>query len=277
MYDLRMAASFRLLQLNHLYFLLSAGMDNSNFTKRNNVYMPLHAEPDTAFAELYIALRDKEQRVYTNEELATLPDIASGHVHYNEWLVRKASCEKLKTLLKAKQKPLQILEVGCGNGWLSNQLATIPHTNVTALDVNLVELEQGAAVFTAPNLRFVYGELRENVLAGQQFDIILFAASVAYFPSLPEIVRVALQHLTPGGEIHILDTYFYKEQEIPAARQRSRDYYTGMGFPEMGGHYHHFSLEGLRGFNYTVLQKNNYFLQKLLRRQRKFHWICIRH
>jgi len=40
--------------------------------------------------------------------------------------------------------------------------------------------------------------------------------------------------------------------------------------------YFHFSLEDLEGFNYTVLQKNNPFLQQLLRRPRKFHWICIR-
>lgn len=249
---------------------------DTGFQKRNNVHIPAGAEPDASFGKLYIALRDKEQRVYSNDELAKLPDISPSHIHYNEWLVRKASCEKLKALLKAKAKPLQVLEVGCGNGWLSNQLAMIPQAHVTGLDVNLTELEQGAAVFTAGNLRFVYGDLRDNVLAGQHFDVILFAASVAYFPSLQEIVRAALQHLQPGGELHILDTFFYSKEEIPAARQRSRDYYTHMGFPEMADHYYHFSLEDLDGFNYAVLQKNNYFLQKLLKRPRKFHWICIR-
>jgi ubiquinone/menaquinone biosynthesis C-methylase UbiE len=251
-------------------------MDTGNFQKRNNVYIAPDAEPDASFARLYLALRDKEQRVYSNDELAKLPEISPQHIHYNEWQVRKASCEKLRALLTARARPLQILEVGCGNGWLSNQLAKIPQAQVTALDVNLAELEQGAAVFTADNLRFVYGDLRDHVLGEQRFDVILFAASIAYFPSLHAIIRVALQHLLPGGELHILDTFFYKKEEIPAARQRSRDYYTRMGFPEMAGHYYHFSLDDLEGFNYTVLQKNNYFLQQLLKRQRKFHWICIR-
>ncbi|HEY0608241.1 MAG TPA: class I SAM-dependent methyltransferase [Chitinophaga sp.] len=251
-------------------------MDNTGLEIRNNVYIPRDTEPDAAFSKLYLALREKEKRVYSKEELATLPDISPGHPHYNEWLIRKASCEKLKALLKAKKPPLQVLEVGCGNGWLSNQLAKVPHTLVTGLDVNLPELEQGAAVFTAPNLRFVYGELRDYVLGAQRFDVIVFAASVAYFPSLQEIIRVALQHLLPGGEIHIVDTFFYKKNEVPAARQRSLDYYSNMGFPEMASHYFHFSLEDLEGFNYTLLQKNNPFLQRILRRPRKFHWICIR-
>ena len=251
-------------------------MNNPDFVKRNNVYIPRNAEPDAAFGKLYLALREKEKRVYSNEELAQLPGISTGHPHYNEWLVRKASCEKLKSLLRAKKQPLAVLEVGCGNGWLSNQLASLPGTQVTGLDVNLPELEQGAAVFTAPNLRFVYGELRNYVLGAERFDVIVFAASVAYFPSLQELISVALQHLKPGGEIHIVDTFFYKRNEIPAARQRTLDYYSSMGFPEMAGAYFHFSLEDLDGFNYTVLQKNNPFLQKVLRTQRKFHWICIR-
>jgi SAM-dependent methyltransferase len=251
-------------------------MNNPGFEIRNNVYIPGHAEPDAAFARLYLALREKEQRVYSHEELAKLPDIQPSHPHHHEWLVRKASCEKLKALLKAKQRPLQLLEVGCGNGWLSNQLATVPDIQVTGLDVNLPELEQGAAVFTAPNLRFIYGELRDDVLGAQRFDVIVFAASVAYFPSLQEVIGAALQHLLPGGEIHIVDTFFYKRNEIAAARQRTLDYYSSMGFPEMAGRYFHFSLEDLEGFNYSVLQGNHSLLQKVLRRPKKFHWICIR-
>ncbi|WP_298734436.1 class I SAM-dependent methyltransferase [uncultured Chitinophaga sp.] len=251
-------------------------MNHPGLEKRNNVYIHRDAEPDAAFAKVYLALREKEKRVYSREELANLPDIRADHPHYHEWRVRKASCEKLKSLLAAKQKPLQILEVGCGNGWLSNQLAKVPDTQVTGLDVNLPELEQGAAVFSASNLRFVYGELRDFVLGTQRFDVIIFAAAVAYFPSLPEIIRVALQHLQPGGEIHIVDTFFYEKSELPAARQRTLDYYGKMGFPEMARHYFHFSLEDLDGFNYTILQKNNPFLQRLLRRPRKFHWVCIR-
>lgn len=250
-------------------------MDTGNFIKRNNVYIPVNAEPDPSFAKLYLALRDKEQRVYSNEELAMLPDIPPTHMHYREWRIRKSSCEQFKAYLAAKKKPLRILEVGCGNGWLSRRLAAIPQAEVTALDINLVELEQGAAVFSDDKLRFVYGDLREGVLAGSRFDIIFFAASIAYFPSLEEIVRIALEHLSPAGEVHIIDTFFYTAQELPAARQRSKNYYTAMGFPEMAAHYYHFRLEELDGFNYSLLQRNNPFLQKIFRLPRKFHWVRI--
>jgi protein-L-isoaspartate O-methyltransferase len=51
-----------------------------------------------------------------------------GHRHYHEWQIRKASSNRLVKYLAKKQKILEILEVGCGNGWLSAKLSVIPWT-----------------------------------------------------------------------------------------------------------------------------------------------------
>ena len=74
---------------------------------------------DTAinqFEKLYLQLREKEKRIYTDEEVIALPEIAEGHPHYAEWQMRKQSAKRLVTYLQREQRPLKILEVGCGNG-----------------------------------------------------------------------------------------------------------------------------------------------------------------
>ena len=61
------------------------------------------------FEELYISIRQKEQRVYTDEEVAMLPDIYPGHIHYNECQIRKSSSETIINYLAKKNKALKML------------------------------------------------------------------------------------------------------------------------------------------------------------------------
>src|SRR5215213_9914853 len=94
------------------------------------------------FEELYIFLRDYEGRIYTDDEVAKLPDIKANHRYKQEWGIRKRSSQKPKHYLKKKKKSLNILEVGCGNGWLSHQLSAIENSIVKGIDINQIELSQ---------------------------------------------------------------------------------------------------------------------------------------
>ena len=104
-------------------------------------------KPD--FEDLYIAVRQQEKRIYTDEQLQLLPDI--DHLYYDELKIRKRSSERLIAYLEKKHKYLRILEVGCGNGWLSAKLSNIPNTKVTGLDINQLEIEQANRVFKKDN------------------------------------------------------------------------------------------------------------------------------
>ena len=68
---------------------------------------------------MYLASRKKENRIYSDEQVVQLPFIEPTHIHYHEWQVRKRSALRLIHYLEKKNKPLSILEIGCGNGWLS--------------------------------------------------------------------------------------------------------------------------------------------------------------
>jgi len=227
-----------------------------------------------SFEDLYINAREKEQRIYTDGQLLLLPDIAPSHPYYKEWLVRKHSSERLIKYLKSKGKPLNILEIGCGNGWLSARLSEIENSTVTGLDINQVELTQANTVFKKSNLQFIYGNIADNIFPDQKFDVVVFAASLQYFPSLA-IFNSIFPILSPQGEIHIVDTPFYKPRLVAAARERTRAYYTALHVPEMADRYHHHSVDELKKMDHIFLYDPNSFINKLLRRSHPFPWVVI--
>jgi SAM-dependent methyltransferase len=172
----------------------------------NNIYIPgLNRQEDDPAA--LSPERNRYVSRYSDEEVARLPEIPDEHPQSAIWRHRKASCRRLMEYLAFKDKALSILEVGCGNGWLSFQLSSIPGNRVLGLDRDLAVLRQAARVFRQqPNLKFMCGDFYSDIMAGLTFDTIIFSASIQYFPSLNEILSASLLRLKEKGEIHILDT-----------------------------------------------------------------------
>lgn len=223
-----------------------------------------------------MAVREKEKRIYNLSQLAALPDIPSSHIHFNEWRSRKRSSRQLVDYLKKKSMHLRVLEIGCGNGWLSNKIADQVNSNVTGIDINNTELSDARVLWRQKkNLEFIYGDIRDDFFKSSHFDIIVFAASIQYFPSLPDILLVAISLLRPGGEIHILDTKFYEEEEVHAAIKRTEKYYSAIGYPGMAAYYFQHAWPQLDPFNYTVLYDPNSFTNRIFRRRNIFPWIKI--
>ena len=150
-----------------------------------------------------------------------------------------------RVLRIAGTRPRSILEVGCGNGWLSAHLAAAGH-NVTGLDTSATELAQAARVFSDRPITWVHGDPWAEALAILRFHIVLFAASIQYFPHLPTILDRCRELLHEDGEVLIVDSPFYTDPDAAhRARERSRAYYTAVGVPEMAAHYHHHTIPEL--------------------------------
>lgn len=243
----------------------------------NNILTdPLQASaPGKNFAKMYTASRQKENRIYSDEQVALLPFIEPSHIHYEEWQVRKRSGSRLMDWLEHKNKPLFIQEVGCGNGWLSGKLTSLKNSFITGTDINKTELFQARRVFgKKPNLEFAEGDIR-TIASDATFDVIIFAAAIQYFPSFDQIIGAALSHLNPAGEIHILDSHFYQTDELEKAKQRSQLYYQSIGYDEMAKFYFHHSFDSLKAFHYKLLFNPLNFKNKLFARNDPFPWICI--
>jgi ubiquinone/menaquinone biosynthesis C-methylase UbiE len=229
------------------------------------------------FEKKYIVIRSLENRLCTDEELIKLPEIPAEHPHYREWQVRKRSALRLIRYLYGRKKSQDILEVGCGNGWLTHHLAEIPGTKVTGVDINFTELQQAARVFSNdPNLRFIHGDIRSGILEDRLFDCIVFAASMEYFPSLKKIVHYCLAFLKPGGDIHIIDSPFYRPEQIERAKRQSQAYFASFGYPEMAEYYYHHSISDLRAFHHDLLHNPHSVRNRLLRVNNPNPWIRIK-
>jgi 2-polyprenyl-3-methyl-5-hydroxy-6-metoxy-1,4-benzoquinol methylase len=211
--------------------------------------------------QLYIAVRDKEGRVYSDEVLRILPDVDMAHPLYNEWQQRKKSYERLQQHIKSKYKneKIAVLDLGCGNGWMSNLLHKAEY-NVTGADLNMAELTQGERVFgTNGTLQWIYGDVM-NAQFPYPYDVIVLAASCQYFAELPVLIERLKSMTQANGEIHLIDSMFYRQDEVAGAAARSRAYYSGLGYPDMAKYYHHHSKEDLMEMGFECVYPRAYQL-----------------
>ncbi|HTP00991.1 MAG TPA: class I SAM-dependent methyltransferase, partial [Anaerolineales bacterium] len=167
----------------------------------------------------------------------------------DEWRARQASLRRLTRYLSRIPRPLRVLELGCGNGWLSRHLAAIPDARVCGLDQNPVELAQAARLFTRQGLRFLKADIFIAPFPDGSFDAIVMASVIQYFPDLPALFDVVRRMLRAHGELHIMDSPLYQASDVEEARQRTRAYYAGLGVPQMADHYHHHLLNDVQPFS----------------------------
>lgn len=230
--------------------------------------------------DLYLSVRAKEGRLYTDEVAARLPSISPAHPLAREWQARADSCLRLKHYLARTGRHLTILELGCGNGWLSGQLASLPNAQVWGLDLDSPELAQAARLFSTSNLGFLAADIFSAPFPRPAFDVIVLASVIQYFPDLAALLHAMQPLLNPGGEIHLLDSPLYEPGELPAARQRTRTYYTALGFPGMAEFYFHHAFPDLQGYALHWLYRPRQLHIRLARGLGKvvspFPWVCLR-
>lgn len=239
---------------------------------KSGVYFLSKLQPQ--FSSIYLDVREKEERVYSDKVTSKLPNTSTAHKYHKEWCMRQKSTKRIKDYLTQKGKPLKILDLGCGNGWFSNQLAEVPNTEVYGVDINDIELEQAARVFKKETLHFIYLDIfsdESRLLNG--FDIITINSCIQYFNDFRKTIDVLNSKLNEHGELHIVDSPFYKTEEINHAKERTLDYYHKLGFPEMAGHYYHHSWNDLFDFD-TLYRPQNSKIKKLLGiSDTPFYWI----
>ncbi|HSL27853.1 MAG TPA: methyltransferase domain-containing protein [Anaerolineales bacterium] len=95
---------------------------------------------------------------------------------------------------------LRVVDLGCGTGELTRQLAeTLPDSQVTGIDSSAEMLGKAAAYGTA-NLRFEQGD--QARLTGE-WDLIFSNAALHWSEDHPQLIPQLYERLTPGGQIAI--------------------------------------------------------------------------
>jgi ubiquinone/menaquinone biosynthesis C-methylase UbiE len=243
----------------------------------HSVYLPSASGPDESDEWICRQLLIRENRVYSDPELRRLPWVEKTHPHSGEWALKKSNSEKLVRQLESRNELLHILEIGCGNGWLSYQLSRIPGSRVIGLDTRLSELQQAARVFNSNSkLKFVYGDIRSGFFNDLRFDIIVMSSSIEYFPCLTEIIDAARALLYSGGELHILHSRFYKPRQLEKSKREADAYFKQIGVPEMSRLHHLHSMVALNEYRYQVFHNPNSIFHFLQRKKNPYWWVSFK-
>jgi len=225
-----------------------------NFNKyrfENRIYIV--SQIDKEFEDLYLKVRRREKRIYSDLEVSKLPSSSPGSPHFREWKLRKRSLHRFINYIQKFNDKLTLLDVGSGNGWFSANIANRSSIDIYALDVNKFELEQAARVFNFKNIYFIYGNIFDNIFEEHAYDIITLNSSIQYFDDLNKLIKRLFYFLTDQGEIHILDSPIYNQNELAGAKERTARYYISTSFPEMVKHYYYHTFDELKDFNYKIL------------------------
>lgn len=227
-------------------------LENRDFIYNDGMFYQRGNQGESAFEQNYHRLREKENRVYTDDVVRTLPITPTNHPLKSEWMMRGFMLGRVMRYLSAKSRhesPV-ILEVGCGNGWLCNHLASIENSQVLGIDVNEHELKQAERLFGfQDNLCFAYAKVCTSFLPTGLFDYIVLAASIQYFHNTEALIKRLLELLTDGGEIHIFDSPIYAQRDVSLAKARSAKYFSQHDSPDMEQYYHHHTRDEFEAFH----------------------------
>lgn len=247
-------------------------------TLKDGVY--ILTEINNEFESVYLKVRDSEKRIYSDDEIKKLPFASDINPHKQEWIKRSKAYLRFNKYLESKKENLNILDLGCGNGWFCGQLAQSFNQNFYCADVNLTELKQGKRTFNSEKLIFIYADIFTSKIPESFFDMIIINAAVQYFCDSKKLMKKLLSLINEYGEIHIIDSPFYSDNEVNDARERTSAYYSSLNFPEMKERYFHHTYEELWEFNTKILYNPASPRQKIKRlflsNDSPFPWIVIR-
>jgi SAM-dependent methyltransferase len=188
------------------------------------------------FARAYGEHRAAEGRALSHDEMLALPWLRTGP-HARQWAVRARTFELfndrlLQPLARAKARPLAILDLGAGNGWLCHRVARQGHLAI-AVDIRDDAVDGlGAADWLArqPSASFdrITASFDAIPVKDAIADISLFNASLHYAVDLPAVLREARRVTRPGGVIAVLDSPFYRKDEqgeamVAEKRRRAKE------------------------------------------------------
>lgn len=177
------------------------------------------------FAKAYAQQREAEGRKLEKSDLLALPWLQQGP-QADQWSVRARTFEAfmdrvLEPMARMRARPLTVLDLGAGNGWLSYRAGCAGHVAI-ALDIRADKVDGlGAADCLAAHsptqIERVVASFDAIPLADDTADITVFNASLHYATDLSAVLAEAHRVTAPGGTMAILDSPFYRREADGAA------------------------------------------------------------
>ncbi len=154
------------------------------------------------------------------------------------WRIRAASFQALlqrvvAPLEETVGRPLVVLDLGAGNGWLSHRLAERGH-RLAAVDLcDDARDGLGAHVHYPTSFVPVLADFDHLPFAEHQADLVVFNAALHYSPDIAVTLSEALRVLREAGLLAIMDspTYHDAESGRKMILEREQAFVEAHGFP----------------------------------------------
>ena len=238
--------------------------DGLEFWNVDGIWRFLLPESEAHYARFiadYEAVRSAEKRGSPSfEYYRALPFRDLSRHHTADWRIRARSYRVLvNNTLTQLQNPLErslkILDLGAGNGWLSNRLAA-QGDRVLAVDL-LVNEQDGLGAWKHYEHSFtpVQAEFNHLPVMDRFADAVIFNASFHYSEGYAETLREALRVLSPQGVIVIMDSPVYRSKASGEQMVRERE----VQFKEKYG----FASDNLQSENFLTYGRLNELAREL--------------
>jgi ubiquinone/menaquinone biosynthesis C-methylase UbiE len=237
---------------------LQCFQDKLTFNKVEGIWrflLPERMEHYARFTRDYETIRRSEGRGSQDESYyRTLPYHSSS-----DWRIRGTSFEALLKQviipIEKNKKTLQILDLGAGNGWLSNQLASRGH-DVAAVDLTVNDFDGlGCHRFYKSTFTAVQAEFDYLSFPDRSIDIVLFNASLHYSVNYEKTLSEAQRVLNGDGKLIVLDSPVYHDAGSGQSmvREREEQFIKRYGF----------ASNSLQSENYLTYQRMDELATKL--------------
>jgi len=200
---------------------------------------PSRAAEYEKFIYEYETIRKSEGRGSNSPEYyQSLPYKDLSDRRSAEWAIRGRSFRALmdQVIIRFERRvgrQLKILDLGAGNGWLSNRFAQRGH-QVIAMDL-LINPFDGLGAYINYQTHFmpIQAEFDHLPLADQQADLVIFNASFHYSTDYNLTLTETLRLLAVGGLVIVLDTPVYHQAASGAQMviERQAQFEREYGFP----------------------------------------------
>jgi hypothetical protein len=230
------------------------------------IYTPHRPKVSERFEMAYVESQKRWNGLPADSEGGEYGDTGFRSRRQNEWKPEKRSWNKLVTYLEGKKQSLKVLQIGSDKGPPAHELSKMAGMKMIVVDINFSELEPVSRLFSHPlDLGFIYDDIRSEIFSDLKFDIVVFLASIQYFPCVRQMVDAVLEQLNPGGEIHVVGTKFYTSRD--AIRP---------GSPGTAGYGFRHGLHEFYPYPHRLLYNPLSVRNKLFRNTDPFPWVCIK-
>lgn len=167
-----------------------------------------------------------------------LPYVDPSDRYKSDWDLRARSYQTFLRQIIVPQEAaasagLKILDLGAGNGWLSNRLARRDH-QLAAVDLRVGKLDGlGAVVHYNQPILAVQAEFDCLPFEDGLFDLVVYNASLHYSEVYRTTLQEALRVLAGSGWLAVVDTPYYHDpgSGIAMVREREERFAALYGFP----------------------------------------------